>query len=133
MDEKDKKERLYRNLITLIKLFSGRPLHLAKYLIENNALDRDFLQKIINNEKLADANEVEKSGIVKAIYFVDISHMKDYFNSLLDDLSKVDVKRDVSKELNDKLDKFIREERYEDAIRVRDFMSKNNIIRREID
>lgn len=130
MNEKDKKEKLYRNLITLIKLFSGRPLHLAKYLIENNALDKDFESKITNNEKLGDLDESEKGGISKAIYFVDISHMKDYFNSLLDDVSRVEVKRDISKELNDKLDKFIREERYEDAIRVRDFMSKNNIERR---
>ena len=130
MDEKDKKEKLYRNLITLIKLFSGRPLHLAKYLIENNALDKNFENKIANNDKLGDMNETEKGGIAKAIYFVDISHMKDYFNSLLDDLSEINAKRDISKELNDKLDKFIREERYEDAVRVRDFMTKNNIERR---
>jgi hypothetical protein len=130
MGEKDKKEKLYKNLITLIKLFSGRPLHLAKYLIENEALDKDFIQKIINNAKLSDMNDTDATALSKAIYFVDISHMKDYYNSLLDDVSKVESKRDVSKELNEKLDKFIREERYEDAIRIRDFMSKNNIDRK---
>jgi hypothetical protein len=33
MGEKNNKEQLYRNLIVLFKLFNGRTLHLAKYLI----------------------------------------------------------------------------------------------------
>lgn len=131
MEEKNNKEQLYRNLIVLFKLFGGRPLHLAKYLIENDALDKQFIDKITNNDKLSEMNESESEALTKAIYFLDISHMKDYFNSMLDESSKIESKRDMAKELNEKLDKFIKEEKFEDAIRVRDYMSKNNIDRRE--
>jgi hypothetical protein len=131
MEEKNNKEQLYRNLIVLFKLFGGRPLHLAKYLIENDALDKQFIDKITNNDKLSEMNESESEALTKAIYFLDISHMKDYFNSMLDESSKIESKRDMTKELNEKLDKFIKEEKFEDAIRVRDYMSKNNIDRRE--
>jgi len=131
MGEKNNKEQLYRNLIVLFKLFNGRPLHLAKYLIENDAFDKNFIDKITNNDKLSEMNEVESESLTKAIYFLDISHMKDYFNSMLDESSKVESKRDMTKELNEKLDKFIKEEKFEDAIRIRDYMEKNNIERRE--
>ena len=131
MEEKNNKEQLYRNLIVLFKLFGGRPLHLAKYLIENDALDKQFIDKITNNDKLSEMNESESEALTKAIYFLDISHMKDYFNSMIDESSKIESKRDMTKELNEKLDKFIKEEKFEDAIRVRDYMSKNNIDRRE--
>jgi anaerobic selenocysteine-containing dehydrogenase len=131
MGEKNNKEQLYRNLIVLFKLFNGRPLHLAKYLIENDAFDKNFIDKITNNDKLSTMNEGESESLTKAIYFLDISHMKDYFNSMLDESSKVESKRDMTKELNEKLDKFIKEEKFEDAIRIRDYMEKNNIERRE--
>jgi hypothetical protein len=131
MGEKNNKEQLYRNLIVLFKLFNGRPLHLAKYLIENDAFDKNFIDKITNNDKLSEMNEGESESLTKAIYFLDISHMKDYFNSMLDESSKVESKRDMTKELNEKLDKFIKEEKFEDAIRIRDYMEKNNIERRE--
>lgn len=131
MGEKNNKEQLYRNLIVLFKLFNGRPLHLAKYLMENDAFDKNFIDKITNNDKLSEMNEGESESLTKAIYFLDISHMKDYFNSMLDESSKVESKRDMTKELNEKLDKFIKEEKFEDAIRIRDYMEKNNIERRE--
>jgi protein-arginine kinase activator protein McsA len=41
---------------------------------------------------------------------------------MLDESSKVESKRDMTKELNEKLDKFIKEEKFEDAIRIRDYM-----------
>jgi anaerobic selenocysteine-containing dehydrogenase len=131
MKNKKNNEQLYKNLIVLFKLFNGRPLHLAKYLIENDAFDKNFIDKITNNDKLSTMNEGESESLTKAIYFLDISHMKDYFNSMLDESSKVESKRDMTKELNEKLDKFIKEEKFEDAIRIRDYMEKNNIERRE--
>jgi hypothetical protein len=125
------KEKLYRNLILLIKLFSGRPLHLSKFLIDNNALNQEFIDNLVSNEKLSEVDNNTDDSILKAVYFVDISHMKDYFNSMLDEKKLIDTKRDLSKELNDKLDRFIKEEKFEEAVRLRDYMSKNNIQRRE--
>jgi hypothetical protein len=130
MDESKKREQLYRNLVGLIKLFNNRPLHLAKYLIENKAISQEFIDKITNSEKLSELDEAESSAVVKAIYFVDISHMTDYFEALIDENQKIESKNDVISRLNDKLDKFIKEEKYEDAGRIRDYMIKNNIQRR---
>ena len=37
------------NLINFLKLFKNRPYHLAKYLIDNSALTKDFYNKIIES------------------------------------------------------------------------------------
>jgi len=57
--------------------------------------------------------------------------MTDYFNSLTEEtnISKKKSKRSITIELNSKLDQCVREERYEDAIRIRDYMTKHNIKR----
>jgi hypothetical protein len=129
----NKNDKIYKNLITILKLFQSRPYHLAKYLMENEALREDFLEKIKNSERLNKINEGESDSSIKAIYFIDISHMKDFFNSLTDDKYDKNTidKRDITTDLNRKLDRCIREERYEDAIRIRDYMEKNNIERKK--
>jgi hypothetical protein len=129
----NKNDKVYRNLITILKLFQSRPYHLAKYLMENEALTEDFLKKIKNSEQLNRINEGEEDNSIKALYFIDISHMKDFFDSLTDDkyVKFADNKRDLTTELNQKLDKYIEQERYEDAIRIRDYMTKNNIERKK--
>lgn len=126
-------ERIYKNLITVLKLFQNRPYHLAKYLIENEAFSLEFLEKIKNSEKLNKINQEEDTTSIQAIHFIDISHMKDFFNSLTDDVydKKLGDKRDVASEINKKLDRCIKEERYEDAVRIRDYMQKNNIERKK--
>jgi len=127
---KQENERLYKNLVTILKMFKNRPYHLAKYLIENKALDEEFLKKILENDKLSELGDDESKSIVKAIYFVDISHMKDFFNAFSSDIvfrEKTDT--DIVKDLNQRLDECLKEERYEDAIRIRDYMSKNGIER----
>lgn len=130
MDEFQNNEQLYRNLITILKLFKNRPYHLAKYLIENNAFDEKFLKKLLDSNKLNELGKEESTALVKAVYFVDISHMSDFFNSFTTDK---DVKEkndsDKVKEINHRLDECLRLEKYEDAIRIRDYMSKNNIKR----
>ena len=111
-------------------MFKNRPYHLAKYLIENKALDEEFLKKILENDKLSELGDDESKSIVKAIYFVDISHMKDFFNAFSSDIvfrEKTDT--DIVKDLNQRLDECLKEERYEDAIMIRDYMSKNGIER----
>lgn len=119
-------DRIYRNLISILKLFQNRPYHLAKYLIENEAFTEEFLNKILNNKKLNNLNEDDDSkNQLQAIYFIDISHMKDYLNSLTDD--SIDNTIDDEIKLNQKLEIFLKEEKYEDAARIRDYMKKNNI------
>lgn len=130
MDKFQNNEQLYRNLITILKLFKNRPYHLAKYLIENDAFDEKFIKKLLDSNKLNELGKEESTDLVKAVYFVDISHMSDFFNSFTTDK---DVKgkndSDKVKEINHRLDECLRLEKYEDAIRIRDYMSKNNIKR----
>lgn len=117
MEDKDK---LYQNLIEIFKIFNNRPYHLAKYLIDNNAFDDAFVKKmIIHKFKDADDN----------IYFKDISQLNEYFNSFINNPKKEKTKKEISTELNQKLDQLLRDEKYEEAIYVRDYMNKNNIRR----
>jgi hypothetical protein len=130
MEEFQNNEQLYRNLIAILKLFKNRPYHLAKYLIENNAFDDKFIKKLLESDKLNEIGEEESASLVKAVYFVDITHMTDYFNSFTDEIqSKKKSNKSITKELNQKLDQCLKEEKYEDAIRIRDYMINHNIQR----
>jgi len=132
MEEFQNNEQLYRNLIAILKLFKNRPYHLAKYLIENEAFNDEFINKLLESDRLNQIGQEESKALVKAVYFVDISQMTDYFNSLTqEDFSS--KRRSISnltpEQLNQKLEQYLREERYEDAIRIRDYMIKHNIKR----
>ena len=77
-------------------------------------------------------NKVDKFKSIKNledINFYDISHMEDYFESLLLDKQFLEEKtlEQITIELNEKLKKSIDEERYEDSQKLRDYMVKNNI------
>lgn len=123
-------EKIYQNLIIILKLFKNRPYHLAKYLIDNNAFTDEFKVKLEKSDKLDELSKDELKSSVKTLYFVDISQMTDYFNSLTDEKADSKKSKDViTKELNEKLDQCLKEEKYEDAIRIRDYMTKNNIPR----
>jgi hypothetical protein len=130
MEEFQDNEQLYRNLIAVLKLFKNRPYHLAKYLIENDAFNDKFVKKLVESDKLNEIGQEEGKALVKAVYFIDITHMTDYFNSFTNEIkTKSKSIKTITKELNDKLDQCLKEEKYEDAIRIRDYMIKNNIER----
>jgi hypothetical protein len=119
----------YNNLVTLLKLFKNRPYHLAKYLIENTALNKKFIDKILNSDKLNNlSNDLIKDN--KAINFNSISEMDDFYSSLVD-IKDLDSKspEQIAEELNKKLDDLIRGEKYEDAANLRDYMNRKKIKR----
>lgn len=129
-------EELYRSLVILLKMFKNRPYHLAKYLVENSALTESFIKKLKTSEKLKEFNEDEKSSDQKLlpvpVYFVDISQMENFYNSFIDDIQQLSKEKgieEVTIELNKKLDELIKQEKYEEAARVRDYMTRNNIKR----
>lgn len=109
-------ERIYPNLVKILKMFKNRPYHLAKYLIENNAFNETFINNLINSE----------INISEEVDFKSINQMNDHFNALLENNPK---EPDKILELNNKLDQLLKEEKYEEAIFVRDYMIKNNIPR----
>lgn len=131
-------EELYRSLVILLKMFKNRPYHLAKYLVENSALTEEFIQKLKKSDKLKELNEEEKTSEQKLlpvpvpVYFLDISHMENFYNSFIDDIKQLSKEKnleEITKELNNKLDELIKQEKYEEAARVRDYMNRNNIKR----
>jgi len=131
-------EELYRSLVILLKMFKNRPYHLAKYLVENSALTEEFIQKLKKSDKLKELNEEEKTSEQKLlpvpvpVYFLDISHMENFYKSFIDDIKQLSKEKnleEITKELNNKLDELIKQEKYEEAARVRDYMNRNNIKR----
>lgn len=118
-----KDENFHRNLISLLKIFKNRPYHLSKYLIDNNAFNKNFVQKIEHSEKLSDVNQYDQK------YFSNISQMEDFYNSLLEE-TKTNLKKskkELTIELNKRLNTLIQEEKYEEAAALRDFMIQNGI------
>ena len=125
-----KNEDLYRNLVILLKMFKNRPFHLAKYLIENSALNEDFIKKLSSSEKLKEFSEDDE--LQSKTLFLDINQMNDYYNSLTDDIKKIGVAKtpeEIAEALNQKLESLILEENFEDAASLRDYMFRNNIKR----
>ena len=119
-------ENLYKNLVTFLKMFKNRPYHLAKYLIENSALQREFIKKISDNEKLNTLSKDDKN--TTPIYFTEINKMNDYYNSFIDELKYLNENKsleEIEKDMNLRLENFLKEEKYEDAARLRDYMIKN--------
>lgn len=117
-------ENLQRNLIALFKLFKNRPYHLSKYLLDNSAFNTNFLEKIKNSEKLSGISDNELPA-----FFQNISQMEDFYNSLLEE-SRLPVKlskKDLSGELNNRLNQLIKEEKYEEAAALRDYMALKGI------
>lgn len=121
-------ERDYKNLLVLIRMFKNRPNHLSKFLIENNALTKEFLDRIEISDKLSNAN-LSKTG-EDSYYFTNITEMKAYYSSLIDDLELVKTKKsreDLKKYLTEGLETAILNEDFEEASRIRDFIIMNKL------
>lgn len=113
-----------KKFVNLLRLFKNKPYHLAKFLIENDAINNDFFEKIQKSEKLQDCDDIEN------INFNDINEMNNYYLSIID-MNSYDgkTKEDLEKELNEKLDHFIKSEEYESAAYLRDYMKIKKIKR----
>jgi hypothetical protein len=121
----------YNNLVNFLKMFKNRPNHLAKYLLDNSAINKDFINKISNNDQLKNLSN-EDDLLSSPIYFADINKMNDYYNSFTEDIKKLNkgkTPEEIEREMNDQLNKFIYDEKYEDAARLRDYMQRSKIKR----
>jgi hypothetical protein len=118
-----------RNLITFLRLFQNRPIHLAKYLVENDSLTDEFKLHIQNSNKLSKLSEEYQFSEIPTVYFLNFKEMMKFFESISIDFKSED-EDGIFDELNTKLDDLIKQEKYEDAIKVRDYMIKHNIKRK---
>lgn len=121
-------ERTYKNLYLLLKMFKNRPYHLAKYLVDNDALTTKFLEKIEASDRLTELSKDENIKLLP-VYLPNINQMNEYYNSLLDTESKSKSIEEITQSLNEKLEQCIKNEQYEDAARIRDFMKRKGIKR----
>jgi len=103
------------NLVKLFNIFRNRPNHLVEFLIENNAFDKNFINKMDKGNKLLgiDVNNIN-------IDFCSFSEMNTFFNGLLE-YSNSEI---LEEELNEQLSEYIKEERYEEAAKIRDVINK---------
>jgi protein-arginine kinase activator protein McsA len=111
-------EKFQNNLVNFLKLFKNRPYHLAKYLMDNSALTKDFYNKISKSDKLENNK-----------YFTDITEMNEFYNSILDIKKSKKSIEEITKTANEKMDELIKSENFEQAVRLRDYMTKNKIKR----
>jgi hypothetical protein len=126
-------DRTQRNLITFLKLFKNRPYHLSKYLLDNSAFNKDFLRKIDKSFKLNELSNKCSNSDLDA--FNNLNQMDDFYNSLLEEMNEIvihDKSINLTIILNEKLDDLIKEEKYEEAAALRDYMLSMNI-KRKID
>jgi hypothetical protein len=124
-------DRTQRNLITLLKLFKNRPYHLSKYLLDNSAFNKDFLRKIDKSFKLNELSN--KCSNADLDSFNNLNQMDDFYNSLLEEMNEIvlhDKSVNLTIILNEKLDDLIKEEKYEEAAALRDYMLSMNIKRK---
>jgi excinuclease UvrABC helicase subunit UvrB len=115
-------KRTQKKLTNFLNFFINRPNHLAKYLMDNDALNKEFLSRITS----VDLPEINESKKVE-VYFLDINQMNIFFKNLLNKEKYPDSNNeDLMQELEKELQKSILEERYEDAIRIRDYLKNIN-------
>ncbi len=113
-------EKLYRNLTKLFLLFQNRPQHLAKYLIDKCAFNEFFLKIVSESEKL---NSPKNEDIPT---FKDIDEMNDYYDIFKDPKGQKSSKKRTD-DLMSQLSECIKNEKYEDAARIRDYLTKMGI------
>lgn len=119
---------LYQRLVILLKLFKNRPYHLSKYLLDNSAFNKNFLKKISQSKKISELFDDEEY-ISEIIYFNNISEMSRFYDSIIDDYIDENISEDITQSLNDELDNLIKQEKFEEAAKIRDYMAKLSIKR----
>ncbi len=111
-------EQNYKNLVKLLILFQNTPNFLAKFLIDKCAFNDFFFKSLANSDKL---NELDMTNPTN---FKDISEMTEYFDIFNESikLNKNDIK--IYADLKEKLEKYLEEEKYEEAAKLRDYLQK---------
>ena len=127
----ERNDKIYRNLVLLLKMFKNRPNHLAKFLLDNSSFNKKFLDKIMSSVKLNELDQKELDKIAEEFEnqtMYDINEINERFQTIIvNEKNNKQTTEEIEKELNDRLVKALSDERYEDAARIRDYMTKHNI------
>jgi hypothetical protein len=80
---------------------------------------------------LIDIGEKYEIGELPNIYFTNFKEMLKFYENLSYEYNVEGLDENkLRQELNDKLDDYLKLEKYEEAIKLRDFMIQNNIKRK---
>lgn len=118
--DSDKRKVFIDNMKNLLSLFEHYDNILFYILIENNAFKSDFIDKIVNNQKLIN----DDLSIPEDLSF---SEFKGFFNDIINDYDSESNLSELSAILNDKLLIAINSDDYEEAIKLREYMKKRGI------
>ncbi len=108
------------NFIKLIKLFKNKPHFLTKFLLNNYAFDKKFVDTIQTSEFLT---KIKRSDY--NLNFKNFDEMNQYFFNIVN--SGIKNIKETKKDFNKNLKKLLDEEKYEEASKLRDYMKKNKI------
>ena len=108
-----------KNLIVLFKIFNNRPNHLAKFLMQNKSFDKEFIELVIQSDKLNNIEDID----TEQMDFSSIDEMNDFFSRLIKDSNL----SDIEEKLNTQLFELISREQYEEAAKLRDYMNRKDI------
>ncbi len=118
----DNKSILLDKLFNFFNMFGDKKHLMIKYMLDNNIFSEVFIESILNNSNFNDSVDVPNFNRIEDIF--------PFYNTLLDDFDNSgDTPEDISYNLNNKLDEYISKDMFEEAIRLRDYMKKNNIDR----
>jgi hypothetical protein len=118
----EKKSILLDKLFNFFNMFGDKKHLMIKYMLDNNIFNESFIESILNNSNFNNSVDVPNFNRIEDIF--------PFYNTLLDDFDNSgDTPEDISYNLNNKLDEYISKDMFEEAIRLRDYMKKNNIDR----
>ena len=104
---------------------------MARYLLENNGLNDEFIDKITKSEKLNFLSENLEIDELPDLNFKNFKEMMKFFEGIDNEYnSEYKSKEQLMTDLNKKMDFYIQSERFEDAIKLRDYMIHNHIKRK---
>ena len=108
------------NMVKLTKIFNNRPNHFIKFLIENNAFNKNFISKVDKSDNL------NSFSIDMTTYdFNGFTQMEEFFNSLI---SESDNDRELlEQELREQLLSYVNSEKYTEAAKIRDIIKKKGL------
>lgn len=113
---------LLDKLFNFFDMFGDKKHLMIKYMLDNNIFSDSFIESILSNSNFNNSVDVPNFNRIEDIF--------PFYNTLLDDFDNSgDTPEDILYNLNNKLDEYILKDMFEEAIRLRDYMKKNNIDR----
>lgn len=99
-----------RKFIKLLNIFNDKPYMFIDFLIKNGAISIPFKKRLLK-ASIKDKNKIN---------FIDIEKMINYYDNIL--IDNIDNKVEPEIYWNNKLKKYVEEQKYEEAASVKEYM-----------